>query len=134
MNRFTTARVLTGGSAVGFFLAAGIHASGYRHVVLHAEAGVGCSPLELAALWLAFASALIVFGMLAALVALRRITGGERWVLALAGCFPLMTVLLQLRLVGFISPVVYLSAVAAVTFAAAIVWPPPGATDTMGPS
>jgi hypothetical protein len=122
MNRFNTARVLAGTSALGFFLAAGLHTSGYGEVVLHAQQGVGCSPLEVAALWMAFAAALFVFGIMVALVALRRVTGG-RWVLALAGCFPLITVLLQLRLVGFIPPVVTLSAVAAVTFAAALVWP-----------
>jgi len=124
MNRFNTARVLAGTSALGFFLAAGLHTSGYRQVVLRAQQGVGGSPLEVAALWLAFAAALLLFGMMVALVALRRVTGvGGRWVLALAGCFPLITVLLQLRFLGFIPPVVILSAVAAVTFAAALVWP-----------
>ena len=120
MNRVNPARVLAGTSAFGFFLAAGLHASGYRQVVLRAQQGVGCSPLEM----VAFAVALVLFGVMVALVALRRVTGGgARWVLALAGCFPLVTVLLQLRLVGFIPPVVTLSAVAAVTFAAAFVWP-----------
>ena len=124
MNRFNAARVLAGTSAVGFFLAAGLHASGYKQVVLRAAQGVGCSPLEMAALWLAFAAALVLFGMMVVLVTLRWVTGaGGRWVLALAGCFPLLTVLLQLRFVGFIPPVVTLSAVAAVTFAAAFVWP-----------
>ena len=125
MNRFNTARVLAGTSAFGFFLAAGLHASGYRQVMLRAAQGVGGSPLEMAALWLAFAAALLLFGVMVALVALRRVTGGEaRWVLALAACFPLLTVLLQLRFVGFIPPVVTLSAVTAVTFAAAFLWPP----------
>jgi len=123
MNRFSTARALAGLSAFGFLLAAGLHASGYRQVVLRAEQGVGCSPLELGALWLAFAAALLVFGVLVALVALRRITGGGRWILALAGCFPLITVLLQLRLVGFIPPELTLAAVTVVTFAAALAWP-----------
>jgi hypothetical protein len=122
MNRFNAARILAGTSAFGFFLAAGLHASSYRQVMLRAELGVGCRPLELGALWLAFAAALIVFGAMVALVASRRITGG-RWVLALAGCFPLITVLVQLRLVGFIPPELSLAAVTAVTFAAALVWP-----------
>jgi len=122
MNRFNTARALAGLSAFGFFLAAGLHVSGYRQVVLQAEQGVGCSPLELGALWLAFAAALLVFGVLVVLVALRRISGG-RWVLSLAGCFPLITVLLQLRLVGFIPPELTLGAVTVVTLAAALVWP-----------
>ena len=76
----------------------------------------------LVVLWLAFAAALLVFGVLVVLVTLRRISGG-RWVLALAGCFPLITVLLQLRLVGFIPPELTLGAVTVVTFAAALAWP-----------
>jgi len=122
MNRFQTGRALAGLSAFGFLLAAGVHTSGYRQVVLRAGQGVGCSPLELGALWLAFAAALLVFGVLVVLVTLRRISGG-RWVLALAGCFPLITVLLQLRLVGFIPPELTLGAVTVVTFAAALAWP-----------
>jgi hypothetical protein len=124
MTRYKTAQVLSGVSAFGFFLAAGLHVSGYRQVVLQAQRSFfGETPL-VAALWLAFAAALAVLGVMVTLVVLGRVTGG-RWILALAGGFPLVTVLLQLHLLGFTRATAILSAIAAVSFGAAIAFPRP---------
>ncbi len=122
MTRYKTAQILTGVAAFGFFVAAGLHISGYRQVLLQAQQGFsGLAPL-VSALWLVFAAAMVILGVMVTLVALGRVTGG-RWILALAGCFPLITVLLQLRFLGFIPPVAILSTVAAVSFGAAIAFP-----------
>jgi hypothetical protein len=43
--------------------------------------------------------------------------------LALAGCYPLVTVLLQLHFLGFTRSVAIFSVVAAVSFAAALTFP-----------
>ena len=122
MTRFNTARVLAGVGALGFFLAAALHTSAYRQVVLQAQQGFAGTASVVAALWLAFGGALLLFGTMVALVGFGQVTGA-RWILALAACFPLITVVLQLRFLGFIPPVVILSTVALVTSAAAVVWP-----------
>lgn len=122
MSRFRTARVLAGIGAFGFLLAAVLHTSQYAKVVAQARnASADLAPL-VAALWLAFAGAMLLLGTMAALVAMGRIREG-RWILALAALFPAITVLLQLRYLGFIPPVVILSTVALVTIAAAAAWP-----------
>jgi hypothetical protein len=123
MTRYQTARVLAAMSASGFLLAAGIHTAGLRRVVFQAQRGLsGLAPPFVAALWLAFAAALGVLGLMVTLVALGRVTGG-RAILALAGCFPAATVVLQLHFLGFTPPVAILAAVAAVSFAAALALP-----------
>lgn len=122
MTRQQTAQALTGVSALGFVVAAVLHASGYRGVVVQAQQGFsGLSPL-VAALWLAFSAALLVLGGIVTVVALGRAKGG-RWILAFAGCLPLITVLLQLRLLGFTSSTAVLAVVAALTFGAALALP-----------
>ena len=122
MTRNKSAQVLAGVSALAFLVAAGIHASSYRQVVLQAQQGIsGLTPL-VATLWLTFAAALLVLAGIVGLVALGRV-GGGRWVLALAGCFPLITVVLQLLLLGFTRATAMLAAVAVVTFAAAVALP-----------
>ena len=123
MTRYQTARVLAGVSAVGFVLAAGVHTSEYRGVVLRAQQGfAGLAPF-VATLWLTFAAALVILGVIVTLVAFGRVTPG-RPILELAGCFPAVTVLLQLHFLGFTPPVAIFSVVAAVTFAAALTFPP----------
>ena len=122
MTRYQTAQLLAGVSAVGFVLAAGLHTSEYRGVVLRAQQGfAGLAPF-VAALWLTFAAALVILGLIVTLVAFGRVTPG-RSILALAGCFPSVTVVLQLHFLGFTPPVAVFSAVAAVTFAAALTFP-----------
>ena len=122
MTRNQTAQLLAGVSAVGFWLAAGLHASEYRGVVLLAEQGfAGLAPF-VATLWLTFAVALVTLGSIVTLVAFGRVTPG-RPILELAGCFPAVTVILQLHFLGFTAPVAVFSAVAAVTFAAAWTFP-----------
>lgn len=124
MTRDQLARMLAGVSALAFFVAGGLHASGYRAVVLQAREGfTGLAPL-VAALWLAFAAAMLVLGGIVALVALGR-AGGGRWILGLAGGFPLITVLLQLRLLGFTWSTAMLVTVAALCLAAAVLFPQP---------
>ena len=122
MNRHRIARLLAGTLSLGFFVAAGLHMSGYRPVVLQAERGVsGLAPL-ISTLWLAFGAALFVLGIMVGLVAVGRITEG-RWVLALTGCFPLVTVLLQLQFLGFTRWTAIFSTLAVVSLVAAIVFP-----------
>lgn len=122
MTRHQLARLLAGALSLGFFVAAGLHVYGYRPVVIQAERGVsGLGPL-VSTLWLAFGAALIVLGILVGLVAAGRIAEG-RWVLALTGCFPLVTVLLQLQFLGFTRWTVVFSSLAAVSLIAAIVFP-----------
>jgi hypothetical protein len=122
VTRYQTARILAGVSAFGFFVAAGLHTSEYREVVLQAQRGFsGLAPL-VSALWLAFVAAMLVLGGIVTLVALGRVTGG-RWLLALAGCLPLLTVLLQLHFLGFTRATALLALIAAVSFGAAIVFP-----------
>jgi hypothetical protein len=122
MTRYKAAQVLAGVSAFGFFVAAALHTSGYRQVVLQAQQGFsGLAPL-VSALWLVFAAAMVVLGLMVTLVAFGRVIGG-RSILALAGCFPLVTVVLQLHFLGFSPPVAILSTLAAVSFGAAIAFP-----------
>jgi hypothetical protein len=129
MTRYETGRVLTAVAALGFFVAAGLHVSEYRAVVLHAQQGLsGLVPL-VATLWLTFAAAMIVLGAIVSLVPFGRVTGG-RWILAFAGCLPLITVVLQLILLGFTPPTAVLSVVAIVSFAAAIALPSTAAPAT----
>ena len=131
MTRYQTGRVLTAVAALGFFVAVVLHLSEYRGVVLRAQQGFsGLTPL-LATLWLAFAAAMLVLGAIVCLVLFGRVTGG-RWILALVGCFPLITVILQLALLGFTAPTAVLLAVAVVTFAAAIVPPSTAKPATVG--
>src|ERR1041385_2137109 len=60
MTRSKTAPLLAVASAVGFLLAAGLHATEYRRVVLRAQQGFsGLAPL-VATLWLTFAAALVI--------------------------------------------------------------------------
>jgi hypothetical protein len=75
-----------------------------------------------ATLWLAFAVALVVLGCMVALVALGRVREG-RWILALAGCLPLVTAFLQLGLLGFTRSTAVFATVGAVNIAAAIAVP-----------
>jgi hypothetical protein len=122
MNRYRIAQIMAGVSAVAFFVAAWLHTSGYRAVVQQARRGVsGVAPV-VAALWLAYGAAMVVLGGMISLVAVGRIRDG-RWILVLAGCFPLMTVLLQLQLLEFTRSSAMLSTVAAVSIAAAVVFP-----------
>ncbi len=122
MTRYKTAQVLAGVSAVGFLLAAGLHTTEYRRVVLRAQQGfAGLAPF-VATLWLTFAAALVILGLIVTLVAFGRVTPG-RSILALAACFPAVTVVLQLRFLGFTPPVAIFSAVAAMNFAAALTFP-----------
>ncbi len=122
MTRYKTAQVLAGVSAVGFLLAAGLHTTEYRRVVLRAQQGfAGLAPF-VATLWLTFAAALVILGWIVTLVAFGRVTPG-RSILALAACFPAVTVVLQLRFLGFTPPVAIFSAVAAMNFAAALTFP-----------
>lgn len=122
MTRYQIARILAGVSAFGFFFEAGLHTSEYRRVVLQAQRGFsGLAPL-LSALWLAFAAAMLVLGAIVALVALARATGG-RWILALASCFPLVTVLLQLHFLEFTRSTAILSSIVVISLGAAIAFP-----------
>jgi hypothetical protein len=122
MTRSKTAHLLAVASAVGFLLAAGLHATEYRRVVLRAQQGFsGLAPL-VATLWLTFAAALVILGLIVTLVAFGHANPG-RSILALAGCFPAITVALQLRFLGFTTPVAVFAAVAALSFAAALTFP-----------
>src|ERR1051325_3820768 len=112
MTRYKTAQILAGVSAVGFLLAAGLHTTDYRRVVLRAQQGFsGLAPL-VATLWLTFAASLVILGLIVTLVAFGHVTP-VRSILALAGCFPAITVVLQLRFLGFTPPVAVFSAIAA---------------------
>ena len=122
MTRYKTAQVLAGVSACGFFVAAGLHTSGYRQVVLQAQRGFSGLAAFVATLWLTFAAAMAILGLLVTLVVLGRVTGG-RSILALAGCFPFVTVVLQLHFLGFTPPVGIFSIVAALSFGAAVSFP-----------
>jgi hypothetical protein len=119
MARQQNARILAAALAVGFLIAAALHVYGYRQVVLQAQRGFSNLAPLMSAVWLAFAAALVVLGGIVGLVALGRVTGG-RWILALAGCFPLATVVLQLHFLGFTSSTAILSAIAAASFLGAI--------------
>lgn len=122
MTRPRIAQVLAGVVAVAFFVAAWLHTSGYRAVVQQARRGVsGVAPV-VAALWLAYAAAMVVLGGMVSLVAVGRIRDG-RWVLALAGCFPLVTVWLQLQLLEVTRSTAMFAIVAALSIAAAVVFP-----------
>lgn len=122
LTRSKAARALAGLSAAAFLVAAGFHLYGYRAVVLQAQLSLGSPAPLVAALWLSFTAAMLVLGVMASLVALGRVREG-RWILGLAGCLPLLTVLLQLRLLGFTRSTAVLAAVAVVSFAAAFVFP-----------
>lgn len=122
MTRYQIARILAGVSAFGFLFEAALHTSQYRRVVLQAQRGFsGLVPL-LSALWLAFAAAMLVLGVIVALVALGRATGG-RWILALATSFPLLTVLLQLHFLEFTRSTAILSSIVVISLGAAIAFP-----------
>src|ERR1043166_1101894 len=109
-------------SKTAHLLAAGLHATEYRRVVLRAQQGFsGLAPL-VATLWLTFAAALVILGLIVTLVAFGHANPG-RSILALAGCFPAITVALQLRFLGFTTPVAVFAAVAALSFAAALTFP-----------
>jgi hypothetical protein len=129
MTRSETGRVLSALAALGFFVAAVIHLSEYRGVVQQAQQGLSGQTFLVATLWLTFAAAMLVLGAIVGLVPFGRVTGG-RWILAFAGCFPLITVVLQLTLLGFTAATAVLLAVAIVTFAAAIVAPSTAAPGT----
>lgn len=122
MTRYRSAQAVAGVAALSFVVVAGLHLSSYRRVVQQAQQGIsGLAPL-VATLWLAFGAGMLVLGAIVSLAALGRIKR-ERWILALAGCFPLITVLLQLRMLGFTPATAHLAVVAAVSFAAAILFP-----------
>ncbi len=122
MTRHQTARVLAGVAGFGFFLEAGLHLYEYRQVVRQAQGVLsGLLPL-VSALWLAFAAAMLVLGSMVTVVALGRVAAA-RWILELAGCLPVVTVILQLHFLGFTRPTAILSGVAVVTFAAALLFP-----------
>ena len=124
MTRFRTAQILTWVSALGFFVEAARHAAQYRPVVFHASQGFSSLIPLVATLWLAFAAALVVLGLIVTLVAVGR-AGGAKWLLALAGCFPLVTAILQLHFLGVTRATAVLALLAAISFAAAIVFPKP---------
>lgn len=122
MTRYQTARVVAGVAGAGFFLEAGRHLYEYKQVVLRAQGVVsGLVPL-VSALWLAFAVAMLVLAGMVTVVALGRVAAA-RWILALAGCLPLITVLLQLHFLGFTRTTAILAAIAVVSFAAALLFP-----------
>jgi len=122
MTRQRAAKFLTGLSAFGFFLAAGLHTSGYGSVVLLAQQGPPGLASLVSALWLAFTAGLILFGLVVTLVALGRIPR-SRMILILPSCFPLATAVLQVQFLGFIPPVAILSTIAALGIAGALVSP-----------
>ncbi len=122
MTRYKTAQILAALSALAFVVAALHHASGYRAVVLQAREGFSRLSPFVAVLWLAFGAALLVLGGIVSLVARGGVKGG-RWILALAGCLPLITVLLQLGLLGFSASTAMLATVAVVSFGAAVAFP-----------
>jgi hypothetical protein len=123
MTRPQVARVLTGLSAAGFFLAAALHTSAYNSVTALAQQGPsGLGPL-VSSLWLVFTGAMVVLGLIVATVTLRQSSGG-RAILVLAGCFPLATAALQLRFLGFIPPVAILSTIGVLTLVGAGMLPP----------
>jgi len=122
MTRSKSARILAWLSALAFIVAAGLHAADYRAVVLQTQMALGLLGPLVAALWLSFAAAMLVLGAMVTLVALGRVREG-RWILALAGCLPLITVVLQLYLLEFTRSTAMLAAVAVVSFGAAVVSP-----------
>jgi hypothetical protein len=122
MTRYKAAQILAGVSAVAFFVAAALHTSGYRAVVQQARRGVGGVAPLVAALWLAYGAAMVVLGGMVSLVAVGRVREG-RWILVLAGCLPFITVLLQLQLLQFTRSSAMLATVAALSIAAALVFP-----------
>jgi hypothetical protein len=122
MTRYQIARALAGVTAFGFFFQTGLHVSQYNQVVLQAQRGYGGEGPLVAALWLSFGAAMLVLGGMVTLVALAKVRAG-RWLLALAGCFPLITVLLQLQLLGFTRSTAILAGIATVSLGAAILFP-----------
>jgi hypothetical protein len=122
MTRHRFARALTELSAVGFFIAAMLHTSGYQSVTLLAQQGPSGLGGLVSALWLAFSAAMITLGLIVAILA-RGQVGGARAILVLVACFPLATAALQLRFLGFIPPVAILGTIALVSFAGAVASP-----------
>lgn len=122
MTRYQTARMLAGVTAGGFFLEAALHVSQFKQVVLQAQRGFGEQAPLVAALWLAFAAAMLVLGAVVTLVALAKVPAG-RWLLALAGCLPLVTVFLQLQFLGFTRSTAILAGLATVSLGTAILFP-----------
>jgi len=122
LTRHKFARGLTGLSAAGFFIAAMLHTSGYQSVTLLAQQGPRGLGGLVSALWLAFSAAMIILGLIVAILA-REPVGGARAILVLAACLPLATAMLQLRFLGFIPPVAILGTIALVTFAGAVASP-----------
>lgn len=122
MTRQRSAQTLAGLSAVGFFVAAALHTSGYGSVRLLAQQGPPDLAPLVSALWLAWAVGLVVLGVLVTLVALGRLPGA-RVVLLCAAAYPLATAVLQLNFLGFIPPVGILSGIGVLSVAGAIVLP-----------
>lgn len=122
MTRNQVSRVLIGLSALGFFIGAALHTSGYNSVVLFAQQGPAGLGALMAAVWLAFTAGMIVVGLIVDFVALRQMAGA-RAILVLAACFPLAAAALQLRFLGFIAPVAILSTIAVLSVAGAAVLP-----------
>lgn len=122
MTRQRAAQILAGTAAVGFFVGAGLHTSGYASVILLAQQGPAGLASLVSALWLAFTAGMVVLGMIVTLVALGRV-GGACAVLLCAAGFPLATAVLQMRFLGFIPPVAILSTIGALSIAAAVALP-----------
>jgi hypothetical protein len=72
-----------------------------------------------------------VLGVVVSFVVLGRIKGA-RWIIAVAGCFPLITVFLQLGFLGFTRATAMLATVAVVSLGAALVFPRTEEPSTAG--
>ena len=122
MSRHRAAQTLAGFSALGFFIATGLHTYEYGTVRLLAKQGPPDLAPLVSALWLAGGAGLIVLGILVTLVALGRVAGARPVLLCAAG-FPLATAALQLAFLGFIPPVAILSTIGGLSIASAMILP-----------
>ena len=114
--------VLSGATALGFILMAALHATGFDAVSAEAEQAPEMLRLFAPTLWLAYALALALLGLIAGIVAFRPDPPG-RFVLACVALFPLGSAGLQVAFIGLIPHTLILVAVGVLAVVTAVVLP-----------
>jgi hypothetical protein len=122
MTRPTTARALCLVTAVAYAIAAGLHGMGRHGIIELAHRGPAELVPHVSILWWSYSVGLVLFAAVIAIHA-RYQAANRRAVLALAGCFPLATLILMLCNLGWFGPEIVMGTLTILSFVAAAVCP-----------
>ena len=122
MNRPKLASTLCFVTAAGYVVVATLHSLAFGGISELARKGPAELVPHVATLWWTFSVALVLLGAIIAVNA-RNPAANRRATLALAGCFPLTTVILMLCHLGLFGPEIILGPLALLSFATAAACP-----------